>query len=532
MTRSYRSIRPLGKKVYTVNEVMCLFGVSRNTISNWVGEGLSPSDTKIPRLFQGAELARFHRARARPRRPVGPGEVFCLGCRSGVLPQIMSDEGASPGAVGGGSGMCPRCRARVSLLLPATDRDEASEQLDPNTSLGSTDEAAGPSPACIGKDRHSRDRKIHFANDRILQAWQVYAGRYDPKTIDAHLTAIREFEHFIGGCGFDRVSPEDVDRYRKDLIERSKRPTEDGGLRRSTLRHRASNLKSFFVWLGNQDGYRHLNRSLPDYFALPRGSIAADLELPPKPYPTLDDAIAMLRDMPNETLIERRARTIVSMAFAFGLRSAALISLKGKHLDTEDWIVEHDGCAIRAKNGKSYRIFAFPRTAPFREVVRDWVRELHSLGLAGTDALFPSDRDLRRAERGDLPDGSIVAPMKTTGAVTAAFQEASRVSGCHYTPHSARHCLAALGRNICRPTLETKAWSDNLGHPYDQITDRHYGKITEVQRELVMKQLASPQHFTEAEKDLMLDYHGHRLHPGTVEFERARSLVRKREQGA
>ena len=208
MTRSYRSIRPLGKKVYTVNEVMCLFGVSRNTISNWVGEGLSPSDTKIPRLFQGAELARFHRARARPRRPVGPGEVFCLGCRSGVLPQIMSDEGASPGAVGGGSGMCPRCRARVSLLLPATDRDEASEQLDPNTSLGSTDEAAGPSPACIGKDRHSRDRKIHFANDRILQAWQVYAGRYDPKTIDAHLTAIREFEHFIGGCGFDRVSPE------------------------------------------------------------------------------------------------------------------------------------------------------------------------------------------------------------------------------------------------------------------------------------------------------------------------------------
>ena len=124
MTRSYRSIRPLGKKVYTVNEVMCLFGVSRNTISNWVGEGLSPSDTKIPRLFQGAELARFHRARARPRRPVGPGEVFCLGCRSGVLPQIMSDEGASPGAVGGGSGMCPRCRARVSLLLPATDRDD------------------------------------------------------------------------------------------------------------------------------------------------------------------------------------------------------------------------------------------------------------------------------------------------------------------------------------------------------------------------------------------------------------------------
>lgn len=67
-----------------------------------------------------------------------------------------------------------------------------------------------------------------------------------------------------------------------------------------------------------------------------------------------------------------------------------------------------------------------------------------------------------------------------------------------------------------------------MGHETDQITDRHSGKVTEIQRAQMMEQLASPQHFSDAEMSLMLDYQDHRLTPGTEEFEYARALVLKR----
>lgn len=35
--------------------------------------------------------------------------------------------------------------------------------------------------------------------------------------------------------------------------------------------------------------------------------------------------------------------------------------------------------------------------------------------------------------------------------------------------------------------------------------------------------------FSDEEKDLMLDYHQYRLHPGTTEFEMAKKLILKRE---
>ena len=91
MSRSYRNIRAHDAMVYSVDDVQSLYGVHRNTVSNWVVSGLKPSDNSLPQRFRGAELKRFHAQRAeRSRRNLRPGEFKCVACDSAVFPELST----------------------------------------------------------------------------------------------------------------------------------------------------------------------------------------------------------------------------------------------------------------------------------------------------------------------------------------------------------------------------------------------------------------------------------------------------------
>jgi excisionase family DNA binding protein len=68
---------------YTVEEVARLFGVHKNTVRNWLTEGLQKIDDRRPILILGRELARFlHARRERRRQHCRVGELYCFGCRA------------------------------------------------------------------------------------------------------------------------------------------------------------------------------------------------------------------------------------------------------------------------------------------------------------------------------------------------------------------------------------------------------------------------------------------------------------------
>ncbi|WP_226925617.1 hypothetical protein [Meridianimarinicoccus sp. MJW13] len=169
--------------------------------------------------------------------------------------------------------------------------------------------------------------------------------------------------------------------YRNQLIERGERPSSDGGLSTSTIRHRASHLAGFFRWLCTQDGYRRLGASLPEYFALPRKQMAKTLPPPTKEYPTIDDAEDMISSMPRVTRLQRRNKAIVACAFLTVLRAAALLSMKLKHLNTEARMAVQDGREMHAKNGKSFTVRWFPVPESFAHCVVAWKEEISALGL-------------------------------------------------------------------------------------------------------------------------------------------------------
>ncbi|WP_366194685.1 tyrosine-type recombinase/integrase [Meridianimarinicoccus marinus] len=254
--------------------------------------------------------------------------------------------------------------------------------------------------------------------------------------------------------------------------------------------------------------------------------MAKALPPPMKEYPTIDEAEDMISSMPGVTRLQRRNKAIVACAFLTGLRAAALLSMKLKHLDTEARMAVQDGREMHAKNGKSFTVRWFPMPESFAHCVVAWKEEISALGFGPDDALFPAGKYLTAP----LGDHENIPILLTTDPITRAFQQACSGTGNHYTPHAARHCLKALGDRICTTSKALKAWSLNLGHDSLVTTETYYGKMTETDRMRILGDLTAQQGSSDDEKDLMLRYCLHELAPGTPEFKRAKALIRRREE--
>ncbi|SER94298.1 Site-specific recombinase XerD [Tranquillimonas rosea] len=500
MSRSYRNIRPHDAMVYTVAEVQALFSVSRNTVSNWVGSGLRPSDGSLPQLFRGAELRRFHADRAaRSRRNLRLGEFKCIACGNAAFPELSTlsfqpREGNATLA----HATCCDCSATVHKLLGVTECDKVQACLDTNTPLALIDESEGTPPTGVGKDAGSQGAECFTTNDRPIHEWQAYAGRYSPKTVQAHLVSIRDFEAFLDGMTFSKMTPRLAGKYRDHLVGLLAQPKEHGGLSNSTVRHRVSHLRAFFEWLRGQEGYRRLSSSIPDYFVLPRCAAAPQTKERHKQYPSMDEAWCMVELMPQKTVIQRRDRAMVAFAFVSGFRASALSALRFDHVDFEGLSVEQDARDVPAKNGKTYRANWFPRTEQFQGVFLSWVQELKALGFQPRDALFPDGKNVAARD----PDAPPVEPLASSKPLQDAFAKASERIGKAYTPHSVRHTLKALGARMCRSHEQRKAWSMNLGHSDEQITEKHYAKMSQSRSSEIMEALSSDQVFTEEENEI------------------------------
>lgn len=376
---------------------------------------------------------------------------------------------------------CPSCGAQTFKIPNEADLDSIEDCRDPNTSRAHLHEGNDKVHGGIGIKAEIESLVLNFDNDRIIYEWQKLAGRHDEKTVDRHLAAIRYCERTTKGKAFDRFTAEDACRVRDDLKRRAK-PDAPDHLSSSSIRHIVSHLRAFFEWLFKQDGFKRLPRDLPDYFQLPKAILAAAVRTKVKEYPTLAEAEDMLRQMPSKSLRDHRARSIFAIAFLGGQRADTIVSLKFEHVDIANGRICQDASALRAKNGKSLNVVWFPIPVLFAEVITAWKELLAARGFRDGDALFPDLKWLERDARASSGDRQPIAVMSTKHAVTDAFVTASRGREMHYTPHSAKHTLAAERDTRQLTRVERKAWSENLGHENEQITETRYGKLTEEQR--------------------------------------------------
>lgn len=329
----------------------------------------------------------------------------------------------------------------------------------------------------------------HTKNDRIVQAWQINAGRFADATVDAHLRAIRFLEDVLRGKSFTALTPENIDAVRSELKLQMSGAC-DAPKSRSSVSHIASHIRKFLEWLLKQDFASDLPKDLTDYIELPKAAYAQCLPRPQKEYPLIEEAEAMLKKMPSKTLSQKRDRAIFALAFLGALRADTLASLRVKHLCVEERLIIQDGAVSRTKNGKSLEVWWFPIPDAFSSEVIAWKALVNDLGFLDDDPLFPDLKYLLKGYRRRRPTAPPIDPMRTKTAVNKAFTVASGTAqNKQYTPHSAKHTMAAERDRRHLTALERKAWSENMGHDTEQITERHYGQLSRDERKHALENI-------------------------------------------
>ena len=149
------------------------------------------------------------------------------------------------------------------------------------------------------------------------------------------------------------------------------------------------------------------------------------------------------------------------------------------------------------------------------------------MGCQHGDALFPEERCL--LENARPPASVAVSAMSSSHAVATAFKTASAGIGRCFTPHSAKHLIGQLSFKMCKSPEEQKVWSMNMGHESEDVTLRYYKKIPAERVCEIFEAFGEEPYETIDDKELMLLYHDHALDRGTPQFERARKLVRQRQ---
>jgi len=96
---------------YTVEEIAGLFGVHKNTVRNWVKNGLASIDRKRPMLISGYDLAEFlQKRRVKNKQPCKPGEIYCVRCRVPKRPAgDMAEYSSVNEKIGNLIAICPTC---------------------------------------------------------------------------------------------------------------------------------------------------------------------------------------------------------------------------------------------------------------------------------------------------------------------------------------------------------------------------------------------------------------------------------------
>ena len=117
---------------YSVEDTARLFNVHKNTVRNWLKNGLEPIDDQRPTLVRGEELRRFLAdRRARAKQACGPGRIYCLPCRAPKVPAGKMAECVATGDTTGTlQGICPDCDRMIYRRVNPQDLDAVRGDLD------------------------------------------------------------------------------------------------------------------------------------------------------------------------------------------------------------------------------------------------------------------------------------------------------------------------------------------------------------------------------------------------------------------
>jgi integrase len=333
-------------------------------------------------------------------------------------------------------------------------------------------------------------------NERVKRAYAFFLEAASGKqcaTIDAALRAIERFEASTNRKPFRKFHIEQARAFRSRLCE------EIGGngkpLSAATVASTLKHLRSFFLWLSREPGFRAaLNANDANYFTPSDQDMRIATTQRDKRVATLEEIKHVLRLMPAKTAIERRNRALVAFTILTGARDGALASLRLKHVDMKAQTVFQDAREVKTKARKTFTSAFFPVGSEPVEILADYITMLtDELRFGPDDPLFPSTQIGQGADRGFIAEGLSRTAWSAAEPIRQIFRSAFAAAGLPYcNPHSFRNTLARTGQRLCLTPEEWKAWSQNLGHESEATTFVGYGQIPTHRQAEIMRAFGKP----------------------------------------
>ncbi len=337
--------------------------------------------------------------------------------------------------------------------------------------------------------------KTNAANERIKRAYFQYlreARRRNEASIDGVAKALARFEESTGARDFAKFHREQAVAFKRRL-DAAKAARSGERLSRATVHSTLSALRSFFIWLADQPGYkRRISYSDADYFNLPEKDVRIAQAVRVKPAPTLEQIHHVLANMPAGTDLEKRNRALIAFTLLTGARDGALGSFKLKHLDLVAQRLDQDAREVRTKFSKTFSTWFYPVGGDVLQIVTDWVQHLRSVRLWNdADPLFPATLIINGENGGFVADGLDRRHWTTADPIRRIFREAFEAASLPYfNPHAFRDTLAQFGERVCKTPEEFKAWSQNLGHDKVLTTFTSYGAVAPHRQAELIRKLA------------------------------------------
>lgn len=314
---------------------------------------------------------------------------------------------------------------------------------------------------------------------RKYLVWLKDAKGFSEASIDKVAAAISTYERFLGGKDFRAFHPERARSF-KQFMSRQRHPRTGAPLSASTIGATLRDLKSFFVWLADQSGYKSkITHADTDYFTPDRRSEQARRGALWKPHPSPEQVRHLVASMPDKTVIDRRNRALIAFLFLTASREGAAISLRLGHVDLNNRCVQFDGRSVNTKFGKVFTTAFFPMGGMLEDVLRDWIKELRQDHLfSNADPLFPKTRVGVGPSRRFEVQGIAREPWAAASGAAKIFKQAfENVGFPPYSPHRVRDTITQLANEHCRTPEDFKAWSQNMGHDDVLTTFRSYGTV-------------------------------------------------------
>ncbi|HVK80685.1 MAG TPA: helix-turn-helix domain-containing protein [Verrucomicrobiae bacterium] len=119
-------------RAYSVPELAALLGTHPHTVRGWIKAGLPTVDRSRPVLIHGGEFQDWWAGRCKAaKRPLQPGQLYCLKCREQRAPALgMVEYVAINDATGNLKAMCDMCGtmmhrraplAAIAAIMPGLD---------------------------------------------------------------------------------------------------------------------------------------------------------------------------------------------------------------------------------------------------------------------------------------------------------------------------------------------------------------------------------------------------------------------------